>query len=110
VFIGQEALDVYINLFKILKDHGVEPMVTLHHFSEPSWFHDLGSFEKEQNILCFLNFASFVFPSLTQTYKNAPLVNGSVQSTNLQSKHFQGIYVELILQDLNLIFKELQAF
>jgi len=71
---NQEALDIYINLFKVLKDHGIEPMVTLHHFSEPKWFHEIGSFENEQNISHFINFASFVYPKITQIYKGDPLV------------------------------------
>lgn len=70
----QEALDVYINFFKSLKANGIEPMVTLHHFSEPQWFHDKGSFEKERNIQNFINFASYVYPGLTQDYQGKPLV------------------------------------
>lgn len=92
----QEALDVYINFFKVLKDHGIEPMVTLHHFSEPTWFHDIGSFEKEQNILCFLNFALFTFPSLTQIYKNEPLVKWicTINEPSIEafSRYIRGAY------------------
>lgn len=38
---------------------GIEPMVTLHHFSEPLWFFRQGSFEKEQSIE---HFARYVPP------------------------------------------------
>jgi beta-glucosidase len=68
------ALKVYIDFFKCLKENSIEPMVTLHHFSEPKWFHDLGSFEKEQNIRHFVNFAAFVYPELTSDFKKEPLV------------------------------------
>ena len=69
-----EALKVYTDFFECLKDHGIEPMVTLHHFSEPKWFHDQGSFEKEKNIEHFVDFAAYVYPELTKNYKGEPLV------------------------------------
>lgn len=63
---SRDALDVYVQLCKDLRKNGITPMVTLHHFSEPKWFHDAGSFEKEENIRYFVRFAEFVFPELTQ--------------------------------------------
>jgi hypothetical protein len=35
---------------------GIEPMITLHHFTEPLWFTKLGHFEKEENIDLILPF------------------------------------------------------
>lgn len=70
----QDVLAIYINLCKHLRDEGIIPMVTLHHFSEPTWFHDLGSFEKEENIAYFVDFSSRVFEQMTQDYKGKPLV------------------------------------
>lgn len=67
-------LQIYVNLCKHLRDQGITPMVTLHHFSEPLWFHQKGSFENEKNIDAFLGFATKVFPSLTQPYQGKPLV------------------------------------
>jgi len=67
-------LQVYLNLCKDLRDQGITPMVTLHHFSEPIWFHEKGSFEKEENIDAFIHFAQKVFPLLTQSYRGRPLV------------------------------------
>jgi beta-glucosidase len=67
-------LQVYVNLCKHLRDHGITPMITLHHFSEPLWFHKKGSFEKEENIDYFIQFAGKVFPPLTQSYRGKPLV------------------------------------
>lgn len=71
----KRALAVYIDFCKALRSAGIEPLVTLHHFSEPKWFHDLGSFEKEENIQHFINFCKFVYPVLTQNYWFRPLVN-----------------------------------
>ena len=67
-------LQVYINLCKHLRDRGIMPMITLHHFSEPNDFHLKGSFENEENIERFIRFAEKVIPPLTASYKGKPLV------------------------------------
>jgi beta-glucosidase len=66
---NKEALKVYADFCKLLRDHGIQPMITLHHFSEPQWFHDLGSFENEENIAHFVNFSEYVYAELAQPYK-----------------------------------------
>lgn len=71
---NQEILNYYVELCQDLQDAGIAPMVTLHHFSEPLWFHEKGSFSKEENIPYFVNFAIKVSPILTQLYKGKPLV------------------------------------
>lgn len=68
------ALQTYVNLCKRLRDRGICPTITLHHFSEPLWFHEAGSFENEKNIDAFIRFAERVVPELTQNYKGKPLV------------------------------------
>ncbi len=65
---------IYVNFCKILRDHDIEPLITLHHFSEPTWFHQKGSFEKEENIAYFLKFSSLVFEQLIENYQGKPLV------------------------------------
>ena len=67
-------LQVYVDLSKALLDAGIEPMVTLHHFSEPNWFHLEGSFEKEENIQYFTQFARKVGTALRQDYNGRALV------------------------------------
>lgn len=71
---NQDNMNVYINLCKDLRAAGIAPIVVLLHFSEPKWFHKLGSFEKEENINCFANFSEKVFTQLTQPHKGSPLV------------------------------------
>ncbi len=41
--------------------HGVEPMVTLHHFSDPIWFADKGGFEQLENVDLLVRFAEKAF-------------------------------------------------
>ena len=40
----QAALDTYRRQFEALREHGIEPMVTLHHFTSPQWLADRGGF------------------------------------------------------------------
>ncbi len=70
----ETKLQIYVNFCKHLRDQGIAPMVSLHHFSEPRWFHAMGSFEKEENIQHFVRFAEKVFPVLSEDYKGEPLV------------------------------------
>lgn len=50
------AIQKYQKLFQALKDEGIEPWVTLHHFTNPQWFEDLGGFTKEENISGFVTY------------------------------------------------------
>lgn len=70
----RQKLAVYTQFCKHLKQNGIEPMVTLHHFSEPKWFHEKGSFEDEKNIEAFAKFSEFIYQNLTQEFNGAPLV------------------------------------
>lgn len=36
--VDRVALDRYVRIASTLRDRGIEPMVTLHHFTHPSWF------------------------------------------------------------------------
>jgi beta-glucosidase len=56
-----EAVAHYHAVIDDCRARGVEPMVTLHHFSEPLWFADLGSFEKDENIAHIVDFARRAF-------------------------------------------------
>ena len=69
-----KSLDPYINLCKHLRDHGIQPMVTLYHFSEPKWFHEMGSFSQKDNIKYFIEFARMIAPYFVQIHQGKPLV------------------------------------
>jgi len=58
---NQEALAHYHDLCDELIQAGITPMVTLHHFTHPIWFEDLGGFEFEKNIRYFIRFSEFIF-------------------------------------------------
>jgi beta-glucosidase len=58
---NEDALKHYDELINELKANGIEPMITLHHFTHPLWFEQLGAFEKEENIKHFVEFSNLVF-------------------------------------------------
>ncbi len=39
----------------------MEPMATMHHFTHPQWFEDLGGFEREENIPYFVEYCKRLF-------------------------------------------------
>lgn len=43
----EEALDRYASWIVVLRSNGIKPLVTLHHFTNPIWFEDMGAFENE---------------------------------------------------------------
>ena len=39
-------------------------VITLHHFTHPIWFEELGAFEKKENLDYFINFCEYAFENL----------------------------------------------
>ena len=58
------ALARYVSWCRKLREAGVEPCVTLLHFTEPGWFIDRGGWEKRANVACFVRFAKHVIERL----------------------------------------------
>ncbi|MCX7708275.1 MAG: glycoside hydrolase family 1 protein [Clostridia bacterium] len=61
---SEEALLHYREELSILLANEIHPLVTLHHFSEPIWFHELGAWERDENIEYFLEFVRYVIEKL----------------------------------------------
>jgi len=59
-----EALQHYKDLCDSLIKNNITPVITLHHFTHPAWFENLGAFEKRENIIHFINFSEYVFNKL----------------------------------------------
>lgn len=53
---SESAKDHYRNVCRTLKRNGIEPMVTLHHFSDPDYF----SWERKEDIEGFVRYAEIV--------------------------------------------------
>jgi len=58
---NDDAFAHYHEVIDACIEHGVEPMVTLHHFSDPLWFADKGGFEELENVDLLVRFAKRAF-------------------------------------------------
>lgn len=65
----KEAIDHYVQLCTQLRQMGIEPMITLHHFTHPQWFEHKGGFANEANIDYFVRFCRYVFTHLSSQVK-----------------------------------------
>ena len=72
---NQDAINHYQNVIDELITSGITPVITLHHFSHPVWFEDIGGFEKEENIDHFVNFSITVFNLYSDKVKNWCTIN-----------------------------------
>ena len=54
-----EAIDHYHKVFRALRKRGLEPMVTLHHFTSPPWLAARGGWLDKRAIVDFAEFAAF---------------------------------------------------
>ena len=54
---NEEVVQEYQTFFADLKDEGMEIMFVIHHFLNPIWFEEAGSWLKEDNIPAFIDFA-----------------------------------------------------
>lgn len=55
------AIEHYRDLVRRLKAAKIEPMITLHHFTDPLWFAAKGGFEKEENLRYWHRYANRMF-------------------------------------------------
>ena len=62
--IDYDAINHYRNLCESLLEANITPVATLHHFTHPIWFEELGAFEKKENIQHFLEFSEIIFNEL----------------------------------------------
>ena len=61
---NQSAVDQYSEMVDDLINRNIKPMITLHHFSHPIWFEDLGGFYKRENIQLWIDYCQRIFESL----------------------------------------------
>ncbi len=58
--INNENLAIYLGFIRLLRQNQIECDLTLHHFSEPKWFHEKGSFLNEDNLAYFQRFTTLI--------------------------------------------------
>lgn len=59
-----EAINHYKKYVSELKKAGIEPILTLFHFTLPVWFAEMGGFEKRSNVKLFVGFAEKIASEL----------------------------------------------
>lgn len=59
-----EAMHHYINVVKALRERGIEPMITLWHFTTPVWFAEKGGFLNIDSPKIFTRYAKYVVDNL----------------------------------------------
>ncbi len=57
---SEVELKHYIDVILSLRKRNIEPMVTLHHFTNPAWFSKAGGWENKHSVARFLRYCDFV--------------------------------------------------
>ena len=91
----EDAIRFYLDLILEIKKNGMEPLMTLWHFTLPLWFVEKGGFEKKANISFFERYCMFVLGRLAGevffvTTINEPMVwvsNGYIRGNWPPFKH-----------------------
>ncbi len=64
-FLDTNAVDRYRQLLRGLRERGIEPLVTLHHFSDPLWLTEQGGWENERVIPLFARYVEHTVRALS---------------------------------------------
>ena len=72
---SKEGIDHYKRYLAALNARGIEPIVTLFHFTIPVWFAEMGGFEKRANIKLFVRFAEKIMQELGGSVRYIVTVN-----------------------------------
>lgn len=72
---NEAAIEHYRKYIRAIKKRGVEPVMTLFHFTLPVWFAEKGGFEKLTNVHYFVRFARKVMHELGSEVKIIITVN-----------------------------------
>ena len=60
----EQELEHYRAVIRCCKEHGIEPIVTLHHFTSPKWLISKGGWEAETTPSYFARYAKYVMEQL----------------------------------------------
>lgn len=65
----EKEIEHYRSVIQALRKRGMEPFVTLHHFTNPIWFVDKGGWENKKAPFYFARYAEYVVKSLGDEVK-----------------------------------------
>lgn len=63
---SQSALDHYLKVILALRARNIEPLVTLHHFTNPIWFSEKGGWTRGRNVAYFIRYCQRVVNALAK--------------------------------------------
>lgn len=58
--VDNEAIKHYRDELLLIKEKGIKPLLTIHHFSNPMWFEELGGFTKKENLKYYFELVELV--------------------------------------------------
>lgn len=61
--VNQDAISHYRDELSYMKEKGISPLLTIHHFTNPMWFENKGGFTKKENLKYFLDFVELTVKS-----------------------------------------------
>ncbi|MDD4849119.1 MAG: family 1 glycosylhydrolase [Gemmiger sp.] len=87
----EAELTHYRSVIECCKQHGVEPVVTLHHFTSPQWLIAKGGWEAESTIADFVRYVTYVMERLGGELKYVCTINEANMGLQLAAiaKRFQ---------------------
>lgn len=72
---SEDALAHYREVVDACVEHGLEPLVTLHHFTSPKWLMPLGGWKGERTPALFARYVERVMPALGPAVKRVVTLN-----------------------------------
>ena len=72
---NEAVVSTYSEMVDNLLQRGIKPMVTLHHFTHPIWFEELGGFSKKENLEHWVNYCERIFDVLSDRVKDWCTIN-----------------------------------
>lgn len=78
-----EALAHYREEIEYMLSRGIRPMLTIHHFTNPIWFEDMGGFTSRRSVELYMRFAERVMDTLGDLVEDYITINEpNVYATN----------------------------
>ena len=71
----KQAIDHYRQEIKAFQSRGIQVLVTLHHFSNPTWFEERGGFVKKDSVFIFLRYVTYVVEQLGDLVSDYVTIN-----------------------------------
>lgn len=88
--IDEDAVNRYREELLLLREKGIRPLLTIHHFTNPMWFEEKGAFEKRENLRYYLELTELIIDRFGDLCSDYITINEpNVYATN---SYFFGIW------------------